>query len=133
MMLLIYIFLPLGSPGVALGVGGGFFVGFIYNLYLACRRTGVPLQVRQILLRLVPVSIASAVMAGALIFSRSPIVDAAGGAQNIFTVGVMILGGVVIYGITLFAVKPSVVYEIIDLARSLISRRKAQSESPRPE
>ena len=122
MFVLIFTFLRWGVSGVALGVVSAFAIGLLHNLYLVCRRSGVPIKVRHLTAKIAPPLLSASVMAGVVEGLKQPLLHLVGGTHNVLSLGGLVMAGILSYGLVLFALKRSIIYEILELLQSAIGR-----------
>ncbi len=115
MVVLVIAFMPWGASGIALALVGAYVLGFIYNIYVVCWKTGLPILPRDFLVQVTPATVGTLVMMGIVILLKQPMLDMVNGAHNVISLCTLVSAGVVGYGLTLYAIKPSLVSEIIEL------------------
>jgi O-antigen/teichoic acid export membrane protein len=123
MLILIFTFLPWGTSGVALGVVCAFAIGFAYNIYLTCWRTGVPIRVGEMAGRIAPCVLSATFMVGVVIGLKQPSLYLVGGTHNALSLGILVSAGVLSYTLGIYVLKRSLVFEILELLRSAVSRK----------
>lgn len=129
MFSLILAFIRWGAPGVALGVVSAFVIGIAYNIYLVCWRTGLPIQVRDLLARVAPAALASVFMAGVVIGFRKILLVLMGGTLSVFSLGGLVLAGILSYTLALFVIDRNTFRSIVELILSMVRpiRRKVKT------
>ena len=118
-----------GVAGVALAWVGAYGVAGIYNLYIIHWRSGLPIRLLDFFLQLFPALIGTLIMMGTLVWLKQPMLYIVGGTHNILSLSGLVFAGMLIYGLTLFMIKPSLVLEIIELILSGIGLRGKSSRS----
>lgn len=104
-----------GVAGVALAWVGAYGVAGIYNLYIIHWRSGLPIRLQDFFLQIVPALIGTLIMLGTLVWLKQPMLNMVGGTHNILSLSGLVFAGMLIYGLTLLMIKPSLVLEIIQL------------------
>jgi len=128
MIVFIFTFFRYGAPGVALGVVSAFLVGLIYNFYLVCWKTGIPISIRDLLSGLIPTFLSSAIMAGVVIGVR-PMLTVYAGTHNIFLLAELIASGILTYTCSLFVLDRKIVIEVRDHLLTMLPKIRRYSAS----
>ena len=129
MFSLIWPFLRWGAPGVALGVVTAFVIGLVYNIYLVCWRTGLPIRVGDLLTRVAPAVLASVVMAGVVVGLRQPLLDLMGGTHNVLSLVALVLSGILCYTLVLLALDRRIVLDIVGILSSVVRPTRGRGET----
>jgi len=109
-----------GVAGVALAWVGAYALAGIYNLYIIYWRSGLSIRLQDFFLQIFPAFMGSLIMMGTLVWLKQPMLNMVGGTPNLLSLSGLIFAGILIYGLSLFMIKPSVVLEIIKLVLSAI-------------
>ncbi|WP_447968808.1 lipopolysaccharide biosynthesis protein [Nitrospira sp. M1] len=115
MIILVIIFIPWEVEGIALALVGAFAIGFIYNMFILCRNTGLPISLRDYLSQMLPTLIATVVMMAIVLCLKEPLLNMVAGAHNVFSLLSLVITGIISYGLTLYVIKPHLVTDIIEL------------------
>jgi polysaccharide transporter, PST family len=117
MVMLIPLFLRWGAEGVAAAVAGAFAIGFVFNMYLVCRRTGMPIFAIAIVRELWPILFSGIVMALLVAGVReiAPLQAVVGASWQ----WVLLLApfGAAVYAGVLTIASPRIVREVLQTAR----------------
>lgn len=120
---LIFLFLDWGIPGVAFAVVCAFVLGFVHNIYLVCQKTDLPITLRAMARALLPSFVAGCLMLLSVSLMKFALAHWLGNSENVTTLVSLIVTGMVSYAAFLFFVERRLFLEILDLAKSAISRR----------
>jgi hypothetical protein len=114
---------------VALGVISAFVIGMAYNIYLVCRRTGLPIRVRDLLAQVAPAASASLFMTGVVVGLRHLLLTLTDGTLNVMSLGGLILAGMFSYTLSLLLLDRTTVLGIGDLILSSVRSIRANRTS----
>lgn len=115
MVALVLVLIQWGVAGVALSLVGAYALGFLYNIYVICWKIGLPIVPRDFLVQVTPAIVGTITMVGVVHWLKEPMLNMVNGTHNVLSLCSLILAGIVGYGLTLYAVKPSLVFEIIKI------------------
>ncbi len=123
MFVFIAFFIQWGAVGVAAAVVSAFALGFIHNIYLACWKCGLWIRPKDIVARVWPVVVSTAIMVGVVHLLKRPFLSVVGGEHNAVSLIALILAGVVTYLVSLVFLKRSLLIDILELVSSSMGGR----------
>ena len=118
MIILVILFVPWEVEGMALSLVGAFSIGLIYNMSMVCWKTGLPITPRDYLIQVLPAMAATVVMMAIVLWLKEPILNLVEGTHNVASLSSLVVTGGICYGLTLYAIKPNLVTDIISLILS---------------
>jgi len=123
MFALIPVFIGRGPTGVAIAVVSAFGIGFVFNIYQACWKTGLPLHPAQLLVRTWPVLVSAAGMTVAVWRLKLLLLRGAGDARDIFALIALVGAGALTYIVLMVVIGRRIVGEVLLTVEAAIGRR----------
>ncbi len=133
MVILVILLVPWKVEGIALALVSAFAIGLIYNSFMVCRKTALPITLQDYLVQISPAIVGTSIMMGVVWTLKEPLLNVVDGTHNFLSLAILIIAGVLSYSLTLYAIKPSIIFEMINLALSGIGLRGESHNGKRAE